>query len=1016
MTASVSCALEETFEPAHTGFEGTSSLSLQIDYRPMSSALDTKSDGKLISGIDNLSIIVYHADGVFHSYYYYGNLTGQQDIDVNDEDRLIGAESSEALQTNESRYQRTTINDISLVNGNFRIYAVANLDRKLTEDECKTEGALKSISLSWDYKLPSGSADPTPDATHHDVMFGFFTDTEVTNKEITDAAPVISINKADKQLHAWVRRAASKVTVSFDGSDLNEDVWISFKSVQIKDIPRYCALGNDNTPASDSELIENGETISYSNSDDISQWPYIAKGIPTFGSDHSETADALYFFENMQGVDPDDRYNKFQLDEDGDGLVDGSDEKKDLKPYGTYIEVKAFYVNKGESPSQGYITYRFMLGKNVSDDFNAERNMHYKVNMKFKGDANNVDWHIDYVMDSPEISVATPLYISYLNTQTLEIPVAIRGGTVKELSAKIIENNWCYRDWYTENPAVHSEESDFDYNGFLSFKKPSKNNDVSMTMEKRSAEYYQENTISINPDSGVPVENALETRFRIPVWTRALQLGWGYTGNNIWVHKERTAKIEFTAVIYHEDTQESNTVSQIIEIKQVKRLVNPTGIWRKNGSEKPFNIKLLSGSDEDTFYSIVSDGAWTASVISGKDWVKIAKTEAELSSAPLENVVTGYTGSEIDFFYKPVDGNASQTRCGVIEILYHGNKCVHYIFVSQGSSPVTMTTLGTRWHMSNVYRQGVECASPLGEGSMFRYLNYAAILPENCHQDHKGPFEVPETYESVSGHYPFSLYDEGSTWDSYWPLTNDDTDNNDNAYESEYRLRINDQSDWDDIMNGKGVPASVEQYTALEGLPRFYGVMYGEDSVAPKYSSTDAYQYLYDGDDKGMRGMFVWDRNNEGKGTGNGNHIFFPIGSTGHGHRKHYDDKKTGGYKNIGVLRYATTDVPLDPDRTSTVNGVKYEKFNSKRAPLYNLYLSEGAIYWTRDWTTVTDASGNEITPSSNAYDINYDTYDFNEFSANAMYYGIRGPKVEYHNPGYGLQSSDACLIRCVDN
>ena len=77
---------------------------------------------------------------------------------------------------------------------------------------------------------------------------------------------------------------------------------------------------------------------------------------------------------------------------------------------------------------------------------------------------------------------------------------------------------------------------------------------------------------------------------------------------------------------------------------------------------------------------------------------------------------------------------------------------------------------------------------------------------------------------------------------------------------------------------------------------------------------------------------------------------------------------------------------------------------------LYNLYLSPGAIYWTYGW----DTAENTDSDASNAYDINYETYDFNEFTGNAMYYGIRGPSQSYVNQST-IQSSDACFIRCVD-
>ncbi len=40
-----------------------------------------------------------------------------------------------------------------------------------------------------------------------------------------------------------------------------------------------------------------------------------------------------------------------------------------------------------------------MLGKNADDDYNAERNFHYKLTLRFRGHANDVDWHIEYDED-----------------------------------------------------------------------------------------------------------------------------------------------------------------------------------------------------------------------------------------------------------------------------------------------------------------------------------------------------------------------------------------------------------------------------------------------------------------------------------------------------------------------------------------------------------------------------------------------------------------------------------------
>ena len=76
-------------------------------------------------------------------------------------------------------------------------------------------------------------------------MFGIFS--LKPDRNAGDDQPV-TINSPVVQLHSWLRRAASKVTVAFDGTDLYENVQIYIENIVIKDIPKTCSLGNPNTP------------------------------------------------------------------------------------------------------------------------------------------------------------------------------------------------------------------------------------------------------------------------------------------------------------------------------------------------------------------------------------------------------------------------------------------------------------------------------------------------------------------------------------------------------------------------------------------------------------------------------------------------------------------------------------------------------------------------------------------------------------------------------------------------
>ena len=92
-------------------------------------------------------------------------------------------------------------------------------------------------------------------------MFGYFTAADNQSSQGFDA-PLLAINRSMYPLHAWLKRAASKVTVNVDGSGLYDNVQVWIHSVQVRDIPRYCYLGADHSVSA--HLISEGEYITYS--------------------------------------------------------------------------------------------------------------------------------------------------------------------------------------------------------------------------------------------------------------------------------------------------------------------------------------------------------------------------------------------------------------------------------------------------------------------------------------------------------------------------------------------------------------------------------------------------------------------------------------------------------------------------------------------------------------------------------------------------------------------------------
>ena len=563
MLAAVSCVQMEIEEYPEIG-EGVSDVRFDVEFRPLDSVDPaTRAAGDAVRHINSVCVVVYDTEGKYftHKSFAEAETSEQETPGIN----LTPPDGSSGFA--ESTYCRASF-DMQLPLGEYRIYAVANYTP--TAEQMASEEVLKAISFTWNTNVAKNNA-----------MFGYFTNGEKSvpsydsSKPAGDrfAAPVVRIDRSNLNLHAWVRRIVSKVTVGFDGSRLNENIFIYIHSVQVKDIPSVCYLGQDNKPdASYSELIQNGETIQYRSSVQQSAGNSLAglvitKGDPHGGLDngdvvegsvHHELSNALYLFENLQGTSTDKHTYK-------------NYDSKDNKGYGSYVEVKGYYSNKNvDNASEGSIIYRFMLGKDVTTDFNVERSNHYKLTLCFRNDANDPDWHIEY--EHPPLVIPSPLYISYGYNEYLDIPIIARGGNVTSFKAQIIDNDWGYPEhkYYAEQTANR--------NGFLSFK----NQKGTITDTDREAWDTDGKTVTAATTSSSETTTAgIQTNMTLRVYTRPLTLGGSFTGHNPFTGHQRKAKIKFTVVI--------NGVTQTLttEVIQVRRAVNPAGIWRSSTTVIP---------------------------------------------------------------------------------------------------------------------------------------------------------------------------------------------------------------------------------------------------------------------------------------------------------------------------------------------------------------------------------------------------------------------------------------------
>ncbi len=969
--------------------EGESTINADIEFEPLTPALadKTRTAGNVIKSINSLCILLYDSEGTLVNKYPLA----EGEYSVTEADRN---------STTEKKTPHATFK-LTIPYGRYYIYAVANMGNlDAYSSEIETMEGLKKIPLTW--KAGDKIAE-------NNQMFGHFN----LSNEINRKASLLTINKRNLSLHSWIRRAASKVTVSYDGTALEEGVFIYLKSVQIKDIPSTCLLGDTNTVKDVKQLIKDGETITYV----ADGTPYdefyqarITKGRPYYPYNdkyelsedaHSETANSLFFYENMQGEGKDKTQVKEYL---GDKQI-----HKDGMECGSYIEVHAYYRSiHPDRVGSGDIIYRFMLGKNITTDYNAERNYHYKLTLKFNRFANDADWHIVYEEEIPGIQVPKPYFISYLYNHCMMMPVKVNLGSyskIKRLRADIDTNAWAphdasnldyFREYDPETAEGKANNAPLNlWNGFLSLRKtkttvipfPDDGNvsDANQVNKRyyedhhRGDRVYYENGSLIDPNSTEDGEFTMKRdgnicTFNVPMYTRAKQLiiKTGYTGNNPYGAYRRRAVVKFTAVL-EDESGDTLTIKENADILQVRHVVNPKGIWRKAGNNKSFHVvlKYLPREEATTFQTFTSEGEWRAYVIRGdKGFVTLDGRDT----------VKGSTGTPVDFNinfqgFTPANGS----RCAIIRVDYHNYTCNHLIFVRQGDAPMELVAGGAKWHARNMRTATEEASCPVEEGSMFRFGNWNQPIDATNSANDKSPW-TNVTESDFKDHANTRFKIAGTTDSVLWSSI---TSSN---YNGEFT---------DPTVNGKVIRvASYDDYNLLWStgdIEQGYGVMYGDDATETLSDINEVYGHRYDkhgdathaGAGYGMRGVFVYNKSETA--PYGGRNLFFPIGASGYGRRRNSEEKGTA------VLRYG--------GRTAPISKTDPEEKLKDRPIFYDLYMRPGAIYW------LNKRVDNGRQEETIAWDFNYFSFDFNLITASNVFTKVKN-----------ANTSDACFIRCVED
>lgn len=1103
--------MDDTFSAYGPIPEGYGLVNLEMSFTPDADVtLETRAGtpGNAIKNIDDLFIVVFDASGDSVCSRYFPNGS----FKVSEEARTDG----NPVKTSELSTQKAVVQNVRLPYGRHHIYAVANMGNLAKDtnhsESVATESSFRAIRFGWDSNNISNNCQ----------MSGYFTTdnsypTYGSKGYYLNSAADVTLTPEQTTLHAWLRRAVSKVTIDYDASNINENVFIYLKNVTIHDIPYSCSLMENNSPRGNGgkvvvggvevdDLIKNGESIVYSTAPDENEPDttiVLSKGHPfikNHAAIHDNDAPSLFFFENMQNGTHEAMPDKRQ-DANGDGFLDDPGSKheglsgwKDDVPGGTYIEVEAFYVSTSpKNYGKGQIKYRFMLGKDVIQDYDAERNHHYKLTLKFNGNANDVDWHIDYDEDDVP-GIYTPVYyVSYrYNEPDKDLitddaywdkcyPIRLAGDNVGEkITVRITENNWnpdqaesteYYQgEVYTYNGGTANADKpglsarllrSGVWHGFLSLYKQEGKASLGVEQNKiwgrRSAgEYrywyergqkpYYENLEYESRPAAVPqsqehnygegyreysttpgfhydadfgdykvevtYKNGIkETIVYIPLFTRPLIINQkkGFTGNNPYFSYQRYAKLQINATINGKEYEVP------ADVYQVRRIINPKGVFRSWDNIKPFKVDLsyrISESAGTDFTTFTSNGPWRASIVSGSGWHIVGKS-------------SGSSGSYISVTVAPDGKLADETKTATALLLieYHDYKCVHYVHLRQGYAPIQLIDNGPYWHTFNLSyvktnensHEAVMSHAPLDGGSMYRYGNFEdPIDPINNTREKRDIIGTSEekyaTYNSLT-----------RTSDGFFigPVGE-----NKNMTSFKKWGQIPSYTSWEyDEMTYNGVTVRLPKFddfedmrsTKNEDMEYSFGLCYGDGATeieiddetvfyysrynhhgVPKWISRDypeaaPHQGTDPNGENAVRGCFVYNKSKSGSLSGNV--VFFPLGSSSYGRRK-ANSNDNPKYYTRGALHYADFDDVWE----NVISGQEYY------VPAMNrLYSNYGACYWLSDNKSLTDGI-------CVAWDFNYTTIDYNPIYQVNLHTAIN------YDSGNNTSGSDACLVRLVQD
>lgn len=307
------------------------------------------------STVNNINLLLVNKNNQIEKVYYF-NETGMTPDDGN----VSMTKSSLPMKPEDGDNKRyiTIVGEEGEFDNISTIYTVANYGKAIDMKAVSTVDQLKALKQTASDGQPNKQGD-------YCMMFG--STNQLNNGTIS------------------LKRTLAMFSVKMDGTNLKEGVRITPKRISLHNVPKSCFIGTDNKINNKNESVATGQVVDVTNADG---WGALTKERKTIGGHELEEGTIpMFMFENRQGTNK--NITSDEVTKAPEGYTGNSPKELQLflekeQKY-TYILIEAEYYYQDPHNSNigvhGNIAYRFLLGNNIYNDFNIDRNNYYQITL-----------------------------------------------------------------------------------------------------------------------------------------------------------------------------------------------------------------------------------------------------------------------------------------------------------------------------------------------------------------------------------------------------------------------------------------------------------------------------------------------------------------------------------------------------------------------------------------------------------------------------------------------------------